>query len=162
MLQPGEKAPDFELPDDAGRIVRLSDLLSEGPVLLYFYPRDFTPVCTREACMFRDVHEDLALRGIRVVGISPQDAAKHARFRERHALPFPLLVDAGKKVARAYDALGFLGLMVQRVSYWIGADGTIRGAVRADLRLDRHQELVRKVIEEAGEGGPPAEADPGS
>lgn len=150
MLQVGEKAPDFELEDDEGRRVRLSESLSEGPVLLYFYPMDFTPVCTREACMFRDLHGDLARRGIRVLGVSPQAPSKHARFRRLHSLPFPLLADEDKQVARAYGALGLLGLMVQRISYWIGADGTIRGAVRADFRLDRHRDFVRTVLQQAG------------
>jgi peroxiredoxin Q/BCP len=158
MLAIGAKAPDFELEDDSGRPVRLSALLEDGPVLLYFDPMDFTPVCTREACMFRDVHEDLARGGIRVVGIGPQDASKHARFRARHGLPFPLLADVEKKVARAYDALAFLGLMVERVSYWIGADGTIRGAVRADFRLDRHRDFVRMVLEESGKSREAPEA----
>lgn len=150
MLQVGEKAPDFELEDDEGRRVRLSEALREGPVLLYFYPMDFTPVCTREACMFRDLHGDLARRGVRVLGVSPQASSRHARFRQLHSLPFPLLADEDKKVARAYGAVGLLGLMVQRISYWIGADGTIRGAVRADFRLDRHRDFVRTVLEQAG------------
>ena len=72
MLQAGDRAPEFELADDHGRIVRLSELLAHGPLVLYFYPADFTPVCTKEACMFRDAHADLAAQGIRVFGVSPR------------------------------------------------------------------------------------------
>jgi peroxiredoxin Q/BCP len=147
MLRPGDTAPDFELTDDRNRKVRLSSLLREGPLILYFYPADFTPVCTREACMFRDVHEDLAARGVRVLGVSTQAPETHARFRQRHGLPFPLLADTDKSVARAYGALGFLGLALRRISYLIGKDGRILDVVRADLRLGRHQEFVGRVLE---------------
>jgi peroxiredoxin Q/BCP len=147
MLNIGDKAPEFELPDDEGRTIRLSDLLREGPVVLYFYPADFTPVCTRQACMFRDFSADLVARGIRVLGISPQPAGLHARFRQRHGLPFPLLTDPGKRTVRAYEARGLLGLITRRISYLIGTDGTIWDAVKADFRLGEHEAFVRRVLE---------------
>ena len=150
MLAIGQKAPDFELKGDASRTVRLSDLLKEGPIVLYFYPMDFTPVCTREACMFRDAHSELLKGGLRVYGVSPQTSARHESFRQHHRLPFPLLADTGKKVARAYGALGFLGLTVRRISYLIGADGTIEDAVRADFRLGQHEGFVRRVLAKTG------------
>lgn len=147
MLQIGDKAPDFELEDDQGRRVRLDDLLREGPLILYFYPMDFTPVCTREACMFRDAYAELSARGVRVVGISPQGSEKHARFRSKHGLPFPLLADVEKRVARLYGVLGLLGLTVRRVSFWIEADGTIRDVATGDFRVGPHEEFAARVLE---------------
>ncbi|MDE1984813.1 MAG: peroxiredoxin, partial [Gammaproteobacteria bacterium] len=91
MLHVGALAPDFELPDQDGKSVRLSERLPHGPVLLYFYPADFTPVCTREACAFRELQPQLQQAGAEIIGISPQDSASHARFRTRYALPFTLL-----------------------------------------------------------------------
>jgi peroxiredoxin Q/BCP len=160
MLRIGDLAPDFSLPDDAGSFVRLADLLREGPVVLYFYPADFTPVCTKEACMFRDVHEDLVARGIRVVGVSPQPAGTHARFRESHRLPFPLLSDAGKVTARAYGAVAPLGLWVKRVSYLLGRDGKVLDAASGDLLLGDHREFVARVLERLG--GTKGPASPGA
>jgi peroxiredoxin Q/BCP len=156
MLQEGDKAPDFELSDDGGKKVRLSDLLAGGPVVLYFYPGDFTPVCTREACFVRDHHAELAARGVRVYGVNSASAESHARFREQHGLPFPLLVDPDKKAIRAYGASGPLGLGVRRISYLIGPDGLIKDAAKADLRLGPHKEFIRRVLEAHGIRDAPA------
>ena len=81
MLKPGDNAPDFTLPDQDGNDMTLSKLLEEGPLLLYFYPADFTPGCTKEACDIRDMHDDISDVGIKVVGISPQDEDSHNRSR---------------------------------------------------------------------------------
>lgn len=147
MLRAGDKAPDFELSNDCGKKVRLSELLAGGPIVLYFYPADFTPICTREACLFRDHHAELAARGVRVYGVNSASAETHARFREKHGLPFPLLVDPDKTTIRAYGASGPLGLVVRRISYLIGADGLIKDAAKADLRLGPHTEFIRRVLE---------------
>jgi peroxiredoxin Q/BCP len=147
MLKPGDRAPDFRLPDQEGREISLASLLAQGPFVLYFYPADFTPGCTREACAVRDLHAELLEAGLRVVGVSPQDSASHARFRERHRLPFPLLADVGKQVIRAFGVDGPLGLGVRRASFLIGADGRIRDAVLADFRIDRHASFLRSAME---------------
>jgi peroxiredoxin Q/BCP len=146
MLDIGTTAPDFRATDDQGRAVSLRDLLAEGPLVLYFYPADFTPGCTKEACMFRDAHEDLVAAGIRVYGVSPQDEASHRKFREAHRLPFPLIADPEKAVVRAYDVDGPLGFGVRRVSYFIERDGRIADATQADLRIGRHEDFVRRVL----------------
>jgi peroxiredoxin Q/BCP len=78
MLKPGDLAPEFILPDENGNDVALTQLLQPGPIILYFYPADFTPGCTKEACTFRDIHDDILSVGLRVVGVSPQDAGSHA------------------------------------------------------------------------------------
>lgn len=146
MLRIGELAPDFELPDQDGKSVRLSERLTQGPVLLYFYPADFTPVCTREACAFRELQPQLQQAGAEIIGISPQDSASHARFRAQHALPFTLLADPEKRVIRAYGCDGLLGFGVKRVSYLIGRDGRVQDAVRAALRVRRHLRLAGKML----------------
>ena len=147
MLRSGDKAPDFVLPDDHGRETSLQDLLADGPLILYFYPADFTPVCTKEACAIRDMHEDIEAVGLRVAGVSPQNAASHTRFREELDLPFTLLSDTGKTAIRDYDVVGPFGAGVRRATYLIGEDGTIRDAVLADLRVSRHEELIRKAVD---------------
>jgi peroxiredoxin Q/BCP len=149
MLAAGERAPDFVLPDQQGRSVALSSLLAAGPVVLFFYPGDFTPVCTREVCMVRDVHAELAAAGITVVGISADGVESHERFRERHALPYPLLADVDKTVVRAYGVAGPLGFGVRRATFLIGQDGVIREALNAALLVGRHEKLLRRAIEAA-------------
>jgi len=152
MLKAGDKAPDFTLPDQDGNEVSLHALLRQGPVVLYFYPADFTPGCTQEACSIRDMHDEIAAAGMRVVGVSPQDADSHARFRDKHSLPFALVADPEKLAVKAYDVDGPLGIGVRRATFLVGADGVIQDAVLADLRIGRHEEFIRKAIEAAGGG----------
>jgi peroxiredoxin Q/BCP len=147
MLKRGDAAPDFALPDQDGNSVRLSDLLTEGPVLLYFYPADFTPGCTKEACDIRDMHEDISDVGIRVLGISPQDENSHTRFRQKHRLPFTLLADTDKSVVRAFGADGPLGIGVRRATFLIDSDQTVRDVVVADVRIGRHTEFIREAVQ---------------
>lgn len=146
MLKTGQKAPDFTLPDQDGNATSLSALLADGPLILYFYPADFTPGCTREACNIRDLQDDLTGAGLRVVGVSPQDEASHQRFRAKHKLTFPLLADTGKEVIRAYDVDGPMGFGVRRATFLIGADGVVQDAVMADIRIDRHDQFIRAAI----------------
>ena len=146
MLSIGDTAPDFTLPDQDGRPVHLAELLARGPVLLYFYPADFTPVCTREACAFDALAPELGRAGVTLLGVSPQDSESHARFRARHNLGFPLLADQDRQVIRAYGCDGFLGLMVQRVTYLIGKDGRIQEAAKAALRVGPHLALAEKTL----------------
>ena len=146
MLAPGTKAPDFSLNDAAGKIVSLKQLLKSGPLILYFYPADFTPGCTKEACAVRDLHDDIVAAGLRVVGVSPQSTASHARFRERHELPFTLLSDPDKATIRLYDVDGPLGFGVRRGTYLIDTKGVILSAVLADLRIAEHDAFMREAI----------------
>ncbi|MEX1265976.1 MAG: peroxiredoxin, partial [Woeseia sp.] len=140
MLKAGARAPEFVLPDEKGEDVTLSDLLNDGPLLLYFYPADFTPGCTREACAFRDMHDDLTAVGLRIVGISPQDADSHQRFRREHKLPFVLLSDVDKVAIRMYDVDGPFGVGVRRATFLINRERTIQDAVLADVMIGRHTE----------------------
>jgi len=146
MLAAGSVAPDFTLPDHGGSDVSLRALLAHGPVVLFFYPGDFTPVCTREVCMVRDLHAELAAAGVTVVGVSPDDAATHERFRERHALPFTLLADPEKRVIRAYGVDGPFGFGVRRATFLIARDGTIRDTVAAALSVGKHEAFMRRAM----------------
>ena len=147
MLKSGRSAPEFVLPDENGDDVSLADLLADGPLILYFYPADFTPGCTKEACSIRDIHDDIQSVGLTVVGVSPQDAGSHQKFRDKHTLPFKLLCDPDKVVIKAYDVDGPLGIGVRRVTYLINQDGTIADAVQADLMIGRHKEFIDNAIE---------------
>jgi peroxiredoxin Q/BCP len=147
MLKAGAKAPKFELENDRGEKISLTGLLENGPLILYFYPADFTPGCTAEACSIRDIHSDIQSVGLQVAGVSPQDADSHARFREKHDLPFELLCDPDKVAAKAYDVDGPFGVGVRRTTFLIGQDGKIHDAVQADLRIGRHEEFIKNAIE---------------
>ncbi len=146
MIKPGSRAPDFTLPDQDERPVSLAGLLAQGPLILYFYPADFTPGCTREACSLRDLHAQIQGVGLQIVGVSPQSAESHRRFRERYQLPFPLLCDTDKAVIRAYDVNGPLGFGVRRATFLIGQDGLIESAVLADLKIAEHEQFVRDAL----------------
>lgn len=146
MLKNGTRAPEFDLEDQNGKRHTLKSLLVDGPLILYFYPADFTPGCTKEACSFRDLQKDLVTARLRVVGVSPQDAASHQRFAAKHGLNFPLLADPDKKAVKAYDVDGPLGFGVRRGTYLIDADGTIRDSVLADLRIAEHEAFVKRAL----------------
>lgn len=146
MLKAGDRAPEFVLRNDAGVDTSLTDLLANGPLILYFYPADFTPGCTKEACTIRDIHDDIQSVGLQVAGVSPQDAESHARFRKEHKLPFVLLCDPEKVAIKMYDVDGPFGVAVRRATFLIGQDRTIRDAVQADVLIGRHEEFIRKAI----------------
>ena len=146
MLSAGELAPDFELPDQDRKPRRLSSLVDGQPLILYFYPADFTPGCTKEACDLRDLHTRILSVGMQVVGISPQAPESHRRFRNEYGLPFLLLSDEKKDVIKAYGVDGPLGIGVRRATFLIGRDRRVEDAVLADLRIGRHQEFVQKAI----------------
>jgi thioredoxin-dependent peroxiredoxin len=120
--------------------------LSSGAIILYFYPADFTPGCTRQACNLRDLHAEIQRAGLRVVGISPQSPQSHAKFRDKYQLPFELLSDQQKTVIKMYGLNGPLGLGVRRASYLIDGSRRVRDAVLADFRIGRHTDFVRKAI----------------
>ena len=156
MLKPGAKAPEFVLNNDEGVEIALSDLLKNGPLILYFYPADFTPGCTKEACSIRDIHNEIQSVGLTVAGISPQDEDSHRKFREEYDLPFTLLSDPGKEVIKMYDVDGMFGVGVQRATFLISQDRTIQDAVIANVRISRHAEFIEKAVilrETAGKHG---------
>lgn len=149
MLSIGSRAPDFEAHHDDGHSTTLADLLARGPFVLYFYPADFTAVCTKQACMFRDIHPELEAAGVRVVGVSGQGDGSHEAFRHKHDLPFALLPDKDGRIAAAYGARGVLG-RTARVSYLIDGQGIIVDRLQADLRVARHEAFARQAIARFG------------
>lgn len=146
MLEPGSRAPEFVLENDQGGESSLSDLVKDGPLILYFYPADFTPGCTKEACSIRDIHNDIQAVGLQVAGISPQDADSHQRFRNEHDLPFTLLSDPEKVAVKMYDVDGPFGVGVRRATFLISQDRVIQDAVMADVRVGRHKEFIEKAV----------------
>lgn len=153
MLKKGDRAPEFTLPDQDGRPRKLADLLAGEALILYFYPADFTPGCTREACDLRDLHTQILGAGLRVVGISPQSVDSHRKFSKEFSLPFTLLSDEAKQAVKAYGVDGPLGIGVRRATFLIDAKGKVLDAVLADLRINRHREFVENAIAaRAGKG----------
>ena len=146
MLKIGEHAPDFSGTDQSGNNCQLSEKLAAGRVILYFYPADFTPICTAEACAFRDSFDDLESISVQIVGVSPQSADSHRRFAERFQLRFPLLSDGGKKIIRSYGVDGPMGFGVRRVTFLITPDQQIANRVVSDLFVGSHTALIRKVL----------------
>ena len=149
MLAIGARAPDFTLPDADGEPVSLSGLLSQGPLILYFYPADFTPGCIREACWFRDLHRSIAAAGFELAGVSPQSPESHHAFQARYHLPFPLLSDVERCVVRMYQVEGPLHLGVRRATFLIDPKRNIRDRVVADLRIGVHAAFVKRAVGKA-------------
>lgn len=147
-VQSGDKAPDFILPAQDGQPVRLSDRLGERVVVVYFYPKDETPGCTREACAFRDSYEVFADAGAEVIGISSDSVDSHAAFTGHHKLPFTLLSDEGGKVRRSYGVPSSLGLLPGRVTYVIDQGGIVRHIVNSQLNIGRHIQTALSVVKE--------------
>ena len=145
-IEEGSRAPDFTLPTHDGGTLKLSSLKG-GPVVLYFYPKDDTPGCTKEACGFRDAAKALAKHGATVLGVSRDSAASHAKFRDKYALPFTLLVDADHAVAEKYGAwrektlYGKKTLGIVRSTFIIGAAGKVAKVFRS-VKADGHAEQV--------------------
>lgn len=147
MLHIGDQAPDFTLPDATGAQVSLAALLATGPVLLYFYPVDATPICTAQACMVRDRDEALSKVGVRAVGISAQGTQSKQRFASSKKLTQTLLADVDKRVAAAFGVRALFGLVPRRASFLIGQDGRILDMAVADLSVAPHERLVDRTIE---------------
>ena len=150
-IEEGETAPDFTLKDDKGSDVRLSDFKGK-PVVLYFYPKDDTPGCTKEACAFRDRRSDLESKGAVVLGVSPDDVASHGQFRDKYSLNFPLLADDGHRVSERYGAwrekvfMGRKSMGVQRSTFLIDREGKVAKSWKK-VNVDGHDEQVLAALE---------------
>jgi peroxiredoxin Q/BCP len=129
-----------------GRLTSLSNLLRDGPLVLYFYPADFTPGCTREACQIRDLYTEIDAAGIRVAGVSPQSPESHQAFRDKYKLPFTLLADVDRFVIKMYGVQGPLGFGVRRATFLIDQARSIQDEVVADFRIGEHEAFIRKAV----------------
>jgi peroxiredoxin Q/BCP len=148
----GDQAPDFALPDASGRTVRLTDFRGKQPVVLYFYPKDDTPGCTKEACSFRDQYEDFTAAGAEVIGVSSDSSESHQRFAAKYSLPFTLVSDAGGEVRKRYGIPATLGLLPGRVTFVIDAAGVVRHVFNSQLQATRHVEEALASLRVRGGG----------
>jgi peroxiredoxin Q/BCP len=146
-LKVGDKAPDFSLMDEHGRPVNLKDFLGKKVVVLYFYPKDFTSGCTTEACSFRDDYKAYEEKGAVVIGVSLDSVESHKRFSEKYNLPFQILSDNSKEVAKAYGVLGIGGFLAKRITFIIDKEGTI-AAVFSKVDVKQHSQEVLKALDE--------------
>lgn len=149
MLKPGDPAPDIALLDNNGKLCRLSSLRSQGPAVVYFYPKDDTPVCTRQACGFRDHYSEFTGLGAVVIGISTDDVASHRAFADRHKLPFILLSDPDNVAFRAFGLKSFLGLK-ERATFVIDGGGIIRAATQDRLNAGKHVRTALAALRDQG------------
>jgi peroxiredoxin Q/BCP len=146
-LNVGDPAPDFTLMDERGLPRSLKDYLGKQIVVLYFYPKDFTSGCTQEACKFRDDYRLYEEKGAAVIGVSLDTVESHTAFSEKYALPFPILSDNSKEVAKAYGVLGMGVLLAKRVTFIIGKDGRI-ARIFPKVDVKHHSEEVLEALEE--------------
>ena len=149
-IQVGDAAPDFDLPDASGRRVRLSEFKGRRAVVLYFYPKDDTPGCTKEACSFRDSYEVFREAGAEVIGVSSDSAASHQAFARKHGLPFALVADAGGELRRRYGVPSTLGLLPGRVSYVIDREGIVRHVFNSQLQASKHVDEALAALRTEG------------
>jgi peroxiredoxin Q/BCP len=146
----GEQAPEFELMDDEGNLRKLSDYRGQT-IVLYFYPRDNTPGCTKEACSFRDAYADFREVGVEVIGISPDSEQSHAKFKSKYELPFTLLADPDRSVCKAYGVWGPKKMAgreyegVYRTTFVIDPDGVIKKVFEKVKPADHSQEVLAAV-----------------
>ncbi|HEU0184217.1 MAG TPA: thioredoxin-dependent thiol peroxidase [Blastocatellia bacterium] len=154
-LKAGDSAPAFSLKNTEGKTVKLSDFKGKK-VALYFYPKDMTPGCTKEACGFRDDYSELKKRGVEVVGVSADDQGSHQKFAEKYSLPFTLLTDADHSVMEKYGAWGEKNMYgkkitgVLRSTFIIDEEGHIAHIFRK-VKTDTHSQDVMKVIDQMAE-----------
>ncbi len=153
MLKVGQEAPAFEVVASNGKTVKLADYRGTKNVVLFFYPKDFTKVCTAEVCGFRDMYKDLTGKDTEVIGVSLDSDSSHAKFAEENKLPYPLVADKDRSLARRYEAIGGLGGIIgitKRVTYLIDKQGKIAGAFDGMFDDELHTGGVRDAVARLG------------
>ncbi|AUX33828.1 MULTISPECIES: peroxiredoxin [Sorangium] len=154
-LSVGQIAPDFTLQSQRREAVKLSDFRGKKAVVLFFYPKDDTLICTAESCAFRDRYDAFAEAGAEVIGVSADSEGSHEQFAQKHRLPMTLLSDPGGQIAARYGVRPLFGLLPGRVTFVIDREGVVRHAFSSQLRAARHVEealAVVKRIEASGRG----------
>lgn len=144
-LKNGQPAPNFSLKDQDGAVVRLSDFKGK-PLVLYFYPKDDTPGCTAEACLFRDSFEVFSDAGAEVLGVSGDSPESHKKFAAKYRLPFRLLSDEGDAVRKAYGVSSTLGLLPGRVTFVIDKQGVVRHVFSSQFRPKKHVDEALEIL----------------
>lgn len=145
-IKVGDQAPDFTLPSQSGELVSLSDFLGKKWVILYFYPKDYTLGCTKEACSFRDHYKILQEAGAEVIGISSDSVESHGHFARDHNLPFTLLSDENGEVRRLYGVPSTLGLVPGRVTYIIDKEGIVRHIFNSQYNPQAHVQEALRIL----------------
>jgi peroxiredoxin Q/BCP len=145
-VQPGEAAPDFKAASTAGRELSLGDFAGKW-LVLYFYPKSFTPGCTAESCSLRDGYQDIQSAGAAILGVSLDNLETQQKFKAEHKLPFELLSDENAVVAKAYDALGFGGFMAKRLTFIINPEGKVVRIIDS-VKTGDHDAQVLELLRE--------------
>jgi peroxiredoxin Q/BCP len=151
-LHVGDRAPDFTANSQAGQPVGLSEFLGSKTVVLFFYPKDGTAVCTKEACSFRDAYEDFVQAGAVVIGVSSDSAESHKAFASGHRLPFVLLADTDGSLRHAFGVPKTLGIMPGRVTYVIDKEGIVRHVFSSQFAAERHVAEALAVVRQLAKG----------
>ncbi len=146
IVKVGDVAPDFTLNDQFGLPVSLRDFIGKKPVVLYFYPKDFSMGCTKEACAFRDSYEAFKELGAEVIGVSTASSGRHGEFAKAYSLPFRLLADESGKVRELYGVPSSLGLIPGRVTYIIDRSGIVRYVFNSQLNPEKHVEEALRIL----------------
>ncbi len=146
MIGVGDRAPEFDVPGADGTRLRLADVLTRGPLVLFFYPKDDTPGCTAEACSFRDAYAAFSRSGAQVIGVSSDSAGSHAAFSAKHRLPFPLASDSGGALRKAFGVPKALGVFPGRVTYVIDRAGAVRSVFNAMFAPEKHVAAALEVL----------------
>lgn len=147
-LDVGDQIPAIELKDQNDQLINVNNELKNGPIVVYFYPKDDTPGCTKEACRFRDTYEDFTSAGVKVFGVSGDSPKSHKSFADKYNLPFTLLSDKGNYIRKAFGVPSTIfGLIPGRVTYVIDTEGKIRGVYNSQTNAVQHVEEALKIIE---------------
>jgi peroxiredoxin Q/BCP len=150
-IEVGSKIPEFTLKDQDGKSVNINDLIGTKNLVIYFYPKDDTPGCTKEACSFRDQFAEFSELGAEVIGISSDSVKKHKSFAEKHRLPYTLLSDVDKKVRKAFGVpTDFLGLLPGRVTYIVDKKGIVRHVFNSQFNAEKHVSEALEVLKRFG------------
>ena len=151
MIQVGERAPDFSGVTGGGKRLALGDFVGKQPLVLYFYPKDNTTVCTKEACLFRDHAAEIAAAGGAVIGVSGDTPESHQRFSNGHGLGFPLLADRDATIAKAFGVARLGGwLPPRRVTFVIDRQGVVRRVITGELNANTHVDGALDALRELG------------
>jgi thioredoxin-dependent peroxiredoxin len=142
----GDRVPDFTATDQTGAIVRLSDLLDDGPVVLFFYPKAFTPGCTWESCHFRDLADEFAAVGARRIGISADDVSTQADFDSRHGLGFPLLSDPDRSIAKQFGVKRPGPLLNKRTTFVVDSDARLIDIFTSEFNMEAHADAALEAL----------------
>lgn len=145
-IKVGDAVPDFSLSSQLGKNISPKDYRGQKALVIYFYPKDETPGCTKQACSFRDHYEDFRNEGVEILGISSDSVSSHQNFATHHKLPFPILADAGGKIRKLFGVPKTMGLLPGRVTYVVDKNGIVRHIFSSQLQATRHIEEALKAI----------------